>query len=887
MQITSPNGRWLAFTYGGGGLTAVNDNAGRTWTYSYDQYSRLTTATDPEGGQWRYTWPTPNGTAANYRIVSVIDPRQNTMVTNEYDANGRVIKQTYADLTTNQFAYVVDGAGKVTQTDITDRRGTIRRVEFDSTGRVSRNTFALGKPEQQVTTYTREAGTNLLTSMTDALGRRTDYSYDSQGNLLTTTRLAGTTDAVTTKYTYGAYGLVTSIEDPLHHTTLLDYDALGNLTRVTDPDPVSNQTNLTYNSQGQPLTVTNAPNQTITYTYDAGIVASVSDPLSRTAQMFSDAVGRIYGVRDPLGNLTQTVYDALDRVTQTTDPLGNTVRYEYDENGNLRAHVDQKGNRTEYAYDAMNRLTSRKDALLHTESYAYDVASRLQRFTDRKSQVSGFVYDALNRRTQAGFGATIGNPTAYGSTIDYTYDAGNRLIRVNDSQIGVPITRSYDGLDRLTGETTALAAVAFSYDAAGRRQTRTVPGQAMMTYAWDNANRLLSVTQGTHAVAFTYDNVNRRTKVALPNGIDIDYTYDAAGQLTGITYRQGTTTLGDLTYAYDNAGRRISVGGGFARTDLPVTIATTSHNANNQLTQWGAPTLTYDFNGNLTGDGTYSYTWDARSQLIQVQQGVTTIASYQYDAFGRRQQKVVNGTTTQFVYDGKNFVQERDEIGSITADLLTGLGMDEIYARTKGAITSSFLTDHLGTIIAEADANGLIQTNYSYEPYGKTKQNGTASDNSQRYTGREQDTADLYYYRARYYSPSLDRFMAEDPIGLDGGVNPYSYVLGNPLSFADPTGQMSALGIAVCGGAALLAYASYKLYSSYSCQKDCEEDCDKKHKCDQGCPMAEGDTHAHQQCKGACILTCWGGMGKKGPKGPKPTDPPNSPPITPIPVLPK
>ena len=62
-----------------------------------------------------------------------------------------------------------------------------------------------------------------------------------------------------------------------------------------------------------------------------------------------------------------------------------------------------------------------------------------------------------------------------------------------------------------------------------------------------------------------------------------------------------------------------------------------------------------------------------------------------------------------------------------------------------------------------------MQTRYTYEPYGKTTVSGTASSNSSEYTGRENDSTGLYFYRARYYNPGLQRFVSEDPIGLAGG----------------------------------------------------------------------------------------------------------------------
>ena len=82
--------------------------------------------------------------------------------------------------------------------------------------------------------------------------------------------------------------------------------------------------------------------------------------------------------------------------------------------------------------------------------------------------------------------------------------------------------------------------------------------------------------------SLTDHSADRRTQVLLPNGIAINYGFDAASQLTGITYRKGGTTLGDLTYTYDNAGRRIGIGGSFARTEVPGGVAATSYNADNQ-----------------------------------------------------------------------------------------------------------------------------------------------------------------------------------------------------------------------------------------------------------------------------------------------------------------
>ena len=124
-----------------------------------------------------------------------------------------------------------------------------------------------------------------------------------------------------------------------------------------------------------------------------------------------------------------------------------------------------------------------------------------------------------------------------------------------------------------------------------------------------------------------------------------------------------------------------------------------------------------------------------------------------------------------------------------TANLLTSLGIDETLLRTDSAGARSFLSDGLGSTLALTDSAGLVQSEYTYEPFGKTSASGITSTNAFKYTGREDDGTGLYYYRARYYHPTLQRFISEDPIGFAGGdVNLYGYVFNDPINLVDPEG---------------------------------------------------------------------------------------------------
>ena len=248
------------------------------------------------------------------------------------------------------------------------------------------------------------------------------------------------------------------------------------------------------------------------------------------------------------------------------------------------------------------------------------------------------------------------------------------------------------------------------------------------------------------------------------------------------------------------------MGGSLAKLELPAQdITDATYDANNRLTKWGGKTFSYDANGNLTGDGVSTYQWDERGQLKQILAGTTPTASFQYDADGRRSAKTINGQSTGYVYDGGNFVQElagSANTSAVKAQLVTGLSLDETFLREEGTQLQSLLPDGNNNTIMLTDQSQTKIAGYSYEPYGKTTQDGS-STNSQQYTGRENDDPSsangLYYYRARYFMPGTGRLISEDPIGwASGQTNNFTYVGGNPLSKNDPLGLAETCGGTDC-----------------------------------------------------------------------------------------
>ncbi|OHE56254.1 MAG: hypothetical protein A2Z47_09745 [Thermodesulfovibrio sp. RBG_19FT_COMBO_42_12] len=203
--------------------------------------------------------------------------------------------------------------------------------------------------------------------------------------------------------------------------------------------------------------------------------------------------------------------------------------------------------------------------------------------------------------------------------------------------------------------------------------------------------------------------------------------------------------------------------------------------------------------------------WDVRNRIVGINGFTLTsnltcnpvVASFKYDALGRRRrriEKTINGRTIQYLHDGLDIVQEIEN-GIPSVNYVRTLNIDEPLVRIPPGALRFYQTDALGSVIALTDETGTVKTTYSYDPFGNVTISGEPSDNPFQYTGRENDGTGLYYYRARYYSSELQRFISEDPIGLRGGINKFAYVENKPVNRTDPLGTMAIVvpGTHYCG----------------------------------------------------------------------------------------
>lgn len=800
IRITDASGRAIIITKGADGRAAsLTDPANRTFRFAYDTSGNLTRYTDALGNATNYQYDSKNN------LATVQDPRGNVVTRLTYDSQGRV-------------ATHVDGAETWTYTYQPTQKRTTKRdsqnntwtFDYNAAGVATKRTDPIGSTEL----YTYNANLN-LTQSTDKNGNKTTFTYDNLGNTLTITDALGKVWTMTYEPNFNR---VQTVTDPRGGIARIEYDARGNATKLTNA--LGHVTQYQYDAKGQVTRITDAMGKSSTLTYDpAGNLTSSTSPMGDSASSFYDVLGRLVSYVDGEGRTTQFTYDDADRVTRTVNAQAGTTAYQYDASGNLIAITKPSGARTSFEYDSLNRLVKRTNPLNQFTSMTYTKRDKLASLTTAVGQVINYSYDPLDRLTRK---------VKPEETVNYAYDRQGNILSLQDSDSNLSYV--YDGLNRITEARTAATAgqpaslIKFTYDMRDNRDTLIDPQGGTTRYTYDVAARLTSITTASsETFSFTYDSLSRRTGLTR-GALSTSYAYDAAGRLVNLTHQGGPGPL-QFSYTYNRAGSRKSLadsagshvfeldslyrltGASHPSGQLtesftydPVGNRTSSHlsntyqhNAADRLTADAVSDYIYDANGNLTRKTERStakitnYTYDSENQLTRIDFPDGTSTSYRYDGFGRRIEKKIGGQAVQYVYDGQDVLAEY--AGSTLTALYThGPGVDEMLSVRRGGVTAFFQSDGQGSVARVVEA-GATKVTYTYDSFGRIVTQAGTSHESYTFQGREFNReSGLYYFRARYYDPQAGRFISEDPIGFQGGLNFYAFVKNNPVTLTDPTG---------------------------------------------------------------------------------------------------
>jgi RHS repeat-associated protein len=490
-----------------------------------------------------------------------------------------------------------------------------------------------------------------------------------------------------------------------NNRTELTFNSAGQLLTITDLNGIG--LTLTYNSSGQVASVKDYAGRTVTFTYNSsGLLTSMALPLARTVTYNYNSAGQLDAVSDAAGDVTKYYHNNNGQLTSIVDGNSHTlVTNTYNSSGQVIAQVNADAEKSTFSYNSSTGVTTFTDARGNKWEDTYNGYALISR-TDPLGGTTSYAYDA-NLDVSA-----ITSPN--GNTTVMDYDAyGDMIDRTSPSPFNYEETWTYNKFDEPLSYTDGRGfTTTYSYDSEGNLLNVTYPDGSSVshTYSATNGALLSTTTASDKTTTYAYDSAGDLTKLTSPLGEITTMGYDAAGRLTSKTSPRGnvsgaTASEFTTTYTYDADDRLLTT------TDpLGHTTTTTYDKVGNIIT-------TTDPRGNTTTN-----TYDAANHLTKVTAANGTTTTSTYDAVGNLATRIDgNDNTTIYSYDAANhLISTKTALGDTTTDAYDKDGnlietIDAIgVAKGSGGITT-YTYDQLDRRTSVTYSDGTPAVHYSYD----------------------------------------------------------------------------------------------------------------------------------------------------------------------------
>jgi len=761
--------------------------SGYETSYTYDIFDRLTakeTKNSDNTTVAKETYAYDDGETSAYRITTHTIVGDNTyapsIVTKEYiNAYGNLEKTGYVTGNNEYFTtYKYDYAGEKTEelaaiADQKDWTNTFTsKWEYDYAGRVLRQydannnfvSYEYDKLGRVIKAYDAVANTletpYFASYVYDNLGnviqetipqtenseRKKKYKYDKLGRVTFEEELYdvhfGAEQYRRTRYTYDWRGNVIETAQGGYFSTTYAYDDLGRLINATTDGKT---TAYTYNRFGDKLTETFG-GKTDTYEYDMNgfnirHIRRDGTRISYTPNALQQVEGIISSTESGGKSFE---YALTGAVILTSDATGiGTVQNWYDDRGNMIKETNVGMEKT----------------------YTYDIAGKRESFAAKALSTTvqnlGYTYNTLGQLVSVNENDT--------PIVSYTYDANGNLLGEIKSAVTQMNTYNRDGSVASIVATNNIneeaKTSAYTYYNNGDVRTETMPDNTVKTYTYNSRNMLSRESLSTgKTVSYAYNaSGNRASKTETENGQNTvtEYVYDGLNQLT----REYTSLPDGNTkrtyYAYDDNGSL---------------ILRSRENTSSE-------TATDSFSFGMTSPNVDTFKYNGFGEMISATVGGVT-TSYTYYANGTRRTKTASGETTVHMWDGDNIIADTDGDYAIKSSYVRGVRLAEYR---NGNETQQYSYNRHGDVTELIDKVTGSSSAYDYDAYGNQQTEIAGDENPFRYSGEYYDAeTGFIYLRARYYDPTIGRFISEDPIR--DGLNWYAYCNNNPIRYKDPSG---------------------------------------------------------------------------------------------------